>query len=640
MEERLLQACCDSLAAQIAPRAQIVDAATPARGRCDFLIERVGGAGGRARLVVDLAPERACIYLARPTATGAQTANDIFRRILMGQWIAGIDRPAPRAILRILLKGPGEEEPSVWLVFEWLGARPDALLIDAKRLEVLAHLGEAAGTHAARRAVGAHYAWPEPPHRPFYGAATGDEVRNLLAGIENPAERMRALVRGFSGLPSFLAFEALRGGGVGAVGAGGRDAGAGVNAGASGAIADRLREIAAAPFRPELYIVSDHHGLGLPAAFVSPIALASLAEHRRELEGADFFRLSERAHDACVRAEQRDRVRGSFLHLLAREERRLTRLHARLKAESDEASRAPLIRRKAEALLVHVSEIRRGTDRFACPDPHDPAFTLEIDLDPKLSVSANADLLFRRARRLERGEPLRNRRLSAIDATAARLSLLRGRIESEGPAAARRGPDLLREVLGPFARPEVLEEWKRIGENDPARSSTPASGAGKALASARDSGTVPARRRTSTAVEPRFRPRTYKTREGWTVLVGRSNEENDYVTHVLARPDDYWFHAHGCPGSHVVLRREGRKDNPSVRTIEEAASIAAWFSKARTSKRAPISYTLKKYVRRPRKGPAGLALITREKTILVEPKAPPDADSGGWGDDEGDTPKR
>jgi predicted ribosome quality control (RQC) complex YloA/Tae2 family protein len=106
------------------------------------------------------------------------------------------------------------------------------------------------------------------------------------------------------------------------------------------------------------------------------------------------------------------------------------------------------------------------------------------------------------------------------------------------------------------------------------------------------------------------------------------------VTHVLAKPDDYWFHAHGCPGSHVVLRREGRKDNPSVRTIEEAAAIAAWFSKARTSKHAPIVYTLKKYVRRPRKGPPGLALITREKTILITPRAPADAEPGGWGDEE------
>ncbi|MBK8232716.1 MAG: hypothetical protein IPK72_19565 [Candidatus Eisenbacteria bacterium] len=64
-----------------------------------------------------------------------------------------------------------------------------------------------------------------------------------------------------------------------------------------------------------------------------------------------------------------------------------------------------------------------------------------------------------------------------------------------------------------------------------------------------------------------------------------------------------WFHAHGVPGSHVVLRREGRKDNPSAKTMEEAAAIAAFFSKARHAGKAPVIYTLKKYVRKPSKAP-------------------------------------
>jgi predicted ribosome quality control (RQC) complex YloA/Tae2 family protein len=108
------------------------------------------------------------------------------------------------------------------------------------------------------------------------------------------------------------------------------------------------------------------------------------------------------------------------------------------------------------------------------------------------------------------------------------------------------------------------------------------------------------------------------------------------VTHSLAHSEDYWFHAEGCPGSHVVLKREGRRDNPSGRTIREAAEIAAYFSKARTSKKAPVVYTLKKYVRKPRKGAPGLALVTQEKMIMVEPKAPETSDPGGWGDEEGD----
>ena len=132
---------------------------------------------------------------------------------------------------------------------------------------------------------------------------------------------------------------------------------------------------------------------------------------------------------------------------------------------------------------------------------------------------------------------------------------------------------------------------------------------------------------------PVWRPREFRTSDGWKVLVGRSNEENDYLTHRIAHQEDTWLHAHGVPGSHVVLRREGRKDNPSARTLQEAAAIAAWFSKARHSSKTPVIYTLKKYVRKPRKGRPGLALCTREKTIMVAPKDPTEGQEPEWMED-------
>lgn len=117
------------------------------------------------------------------------------------------------------------------------------------------------------------------------------------------------------------------------------------------------------------------------------------------------------------------------------------------------------------------------------------------------------------------------------------------------------------------------------------------------------------------------------------VIVGRTNQENDYVTHSIARQDDLWFHASGVPGSHVVLKKAGRKDNPSAKAIEEAAAIAAYYSKARHSKKAPVIYTLKKYVSKPRKGKAGLAQCTREKSVLVLPWSPVEDQTPEWMED-------
>src|SRR5262249_48791138 len=131
-----------------------------------------------------------------------------------------------------------------------------------------------------------------------------------------------------------------------------------------------------------------------------------------------------------------------------------------------------------------------------------------------------------------------------------------------------------------------------------------------------------ATRRERPAPSARLQPRRLTSTEGWEVLIGRTNEGNDYLTHSLARPEDYWFHVHGAAGSHVVLRRGRGKNEPSKATLEEVASWTAHFSQARTAGKVPVIYTRKKFVRRPRKAPPGLAVCTHEKTLIVRPREP------------------
>ena len=114
-------------------------------------------------------------------------------------------------------------------------------------------------------------------------------------------------------------------------------------------------------------------------------------------------------------------------------------------------------------------------------------------------------------------------------------------------------------------------------------------------------------------------PRRYRTTAGWSVWCGRNNRENDILTHRLAAQNDVWFHAHGYSGSHVILRLEGRNEIPARRTLEEAAGVAAYWSKGRTAKKVSVVYTQVKYVTRPKGGAPGLAHLRREKTLIVEP---------------------
>jgi predicted ribosome quality control (RQC) complex YloA/Tae2 family protein len=127
---------------------------------------------------------------------------------------------------------------------------------------------------------------------------------------------------------------------------------------------------------------------------------------------------------------------------------------------------------------------------------------------------------------------------------------------------------------------------------------------------------------------PEAHPRRYRTVDGgWSVWAGRNNQENDLVSHRLAAPNDLWFHAHGYSGSHVILRREGRKEEPSQRAVLEAAGVAAYWSKGRTARKVPVVCTLAKFVSKARGAPAGQAVIRREHTLMVAPALAPQEDA-------------
>ncbi len=103
----------------------------------------------------------------------------------------------------------------------------------------------------------------------------------------------------------------------------------------------------------------------------------------------------------------------------------------------------------------------------------------------------------------------------------------------------------------------------------------------------------------------------------WRYFIGRNARENEEVTFRLGKRGDLWFHARGYPGAHVVLKLDGRTDNPPGEIILEAAVEAARSSGA-SSGVIPVDYTRVQYVNRRRKGKPGQVVYTREKTVFVD----------------------
>ena len=116
--------------------------------------------------------------------------------------------------------------------------------------------------------------------------------------------------------------------------------------------------------------------------------------------------------------------------------------------------------------------------------------------------------------------------------------------------------------------------------------------------------------------------------EGFEILVGRGDEENDLLTFDVADPDDLWLHvAGGTPGSHVVVRNPERLAELPHSVVERAAALAAWFSKARAARKVDVHVCRVRDVSKPRGMPAGKVLLARFDRVRVRPATVPGDDT-------------
>ena len=116
---------------------------------------------------------------------------------------------------------------------------------------------------------------------------------------------------------------------------------------------------------------------------------------------------------------------------------------------------------------------------------------------------------------------------------------------------------------------------------------------------------------------PKLPPLKFVSDDGFTVLVGRNNQQNDRLTLKESRNYDIWLHTQNVPGSHTVIVCDGQQ--PPNRTIEQAAQLAAYHSGARQSGLVAVDYTLIKYVSKPRGAKPGMVIYTHQSTLYVHP---------------------
>jgi predicted ribosome quality control (RQC) complex YloA/Tae2 family protein len=344
-------------------------------------------------------------------------------------------------------------------------------------------------------------------------------------------------------------------------------------------------------------------------------ALRPLAETRAELETGERWRDPESrpptrgedrfegasdetllvAIEAGYAAEEGDRREADLERRLEvalrkerkQRERRLERVEAEL-AEADQASE---LHRQGELLKSVFGQVEPGARSVRVRD-YESGEEVVIPLDPALSVQQNAQALFKRYQKLVRrltkagGQVEEARRrfdeVEALDRERARIVEAGGDLE-----AWARHPDV--QALLARHAPAVRRAPA------PRRDEAPRKGPFKGL-------------------PRRLHPRRYLTRDGLEIWVGRSDEGNDHLTTRLARGKDLFFHLDGAPGSHVILRTEGR-DDPPQESLLDAAELAVQFSKAKKASRADVHVAPIKQVRKPKGAKPGLVTVTGGRTL-------------------------
>lgn len=113
------------------------------------------------------------------------------------------------------------------------------------------------------------------------------------------------------------------------------------------------------------------------------------------------------------------------------------------------------------------------------------------------------------------------------------------------------------------------------------------------------------------------RPYHYISSDGYDIYVGKNNFQNDELSFKFASGNDWWFHAKGQPGSHVIVK--SKNEELPDRTFEEAGKLAAYYSKGRQAPKVEIDYTQKKNLRKPTGGKPGFVVYYTNYSLLIEP---------------------
>lgn len=307
------------------------------------------------------------------------------------------------------------------------------------------------------------------------------------------------------------------------------------------------------------------------------IPLEYLGEEYQNQECESFSSLVDLYFSKKSQNERIKQKSQDIFKLLTNAEARINKKIALQTEELSQCEEAEHYRIMGDLIIANLHMIKKGNTSVQVINYYDETCPLiEIPLDEKLSPSQNAQKYYKRYNKLKKAK---------IELTK-QINLAKAEL------------DYIHTVFDALSKAEKESDLNQIREE------------------LYHSGYASKMKNYSTTKQGTPQPLKFITSGGYTVLCGKNNVQNDYITTKLAEKSDWWFHVKNLPGSHVLLQCHG--EEPSEKDFTEAAEIAAFYSKAEGNNIA-VDYSYAKHVKKPAGSKPGYVIYHVNWTAYVTP---------------------
>ena len=485
----------------------------------------------------------------------------LLRKYLVGARIEKLTQPNWERLLMVDIISHNELGDSVCLklAIELMGRNSNLVLVgdDGRIIDCLRRM-EYGGDVQRRMLPGMIYRLPPAQKKPLIFDCDRAQIESALNSSEDGKPLDKRLLDSFSGLSPLVCRELVH------------RAFYDISC-LPDALEAFLESVRAGEFTPTL-LTKD----GKPAEY----SFMQLKQYGSEYEQQSLNSFSELLDAYYSKRELSERRRRRARELSHSVKTARDRIQRKLVCRLEELERTygrEEIRKNAELLTANMYRVKRGDSSVTVEDYYtDGCPSVEIKLDILKTPQQNAAAMFKEYNKLKTAE---------IHLTA---------LVAEGEKQL----DYLNSVLDELERAETERDLAEIRRE------------------LLETGYLKKQKGAKPDKSKKQGPMRFISSDGYEILVGRSNSQNDELTTKTARRTDIWLHTKSVHGSHVIISCEGRE--PPGRTIAEAASIAAYYSQGREGGKTAVDYTAVRFVRKPSGSMPGKVVYTDYRTVMAE----------------------